>query len=161
MSSTWTNYNQIIHQSGFNYQSCLKDRARFMHGLPESGWHCLLLLKQLRHLGSTRCELQTPGTKPTCSSQEQTTCWEQSYMAPTQVHWKLTHHQASRPSTAVYTPAPLDSILLSSRLPDFLSSIILIPLMGKLKHGSEAACSHLIKATLMHISRAELPAELC
>lgn len=109
-------------------------------------------LEQIRHLGSTGVNFAHPRNRPPA---------ENKLPIPAQEHWKLTHHQASRLSTAVDAPAPLDFTLLSSRPPDFLSSASLIPLMEELEHGREAPCSHLIKATSIHTPRAELRTELC
>lgn len=163
MPSTWANDNsQIVNQSSFN---CPKDRTWFMHGLHESGWHCLLQQRETTWADQTLRIHQVWTSNPRNQTKMPIPGADHllriKLPIPAQEHWKLTHHQASCLSTAVDAPAPLNFILLSSRLPDFLSSASLIPLMEELEHGREAACSHLIKATSIHTPRAELRTELC
>lgn len=156
MLSIWANDNsQIVNQSSFNCQSCPKDRAWFMHGLHESGWHCLLQQREttwadqilrIHQVWTSNPRNQTNMPIPGADH-----LLRIKLSLPAQEHWKPTHNQASCLSTAVAAPVPLD----------FLSSASLTPLMEELEHGREAACSHVVNATSTHTPGAELGTELC
>lgn len=100
-----------------------KTGAWFMHGLHESGWHCLLQQGETTRADQTLRIHQVWNSNPRNQTNMPIPGADHllriKLSLPAQEHWKPTHHQASCLSTAVAAPVPLD----------FMSSSSLIPLM--------------------------------